>query len=79
MSYNSLIATKTPQEFLNAISTDTSAYQFVTTTLTDIAAKVVEQKFYEISLSDYVEFQTGTGAFMQEILHNALVIIAVCF
>ena len=76
MSYNSLIATRTPQEFLNAINTDTSAYQFVTTTLTDIAAKVVEQKFYEISLSDYVDFQTGTGAFMQEILHNAVVNVA---
>lgn len=76
MYYNSLRNARTPQEFLNAINTDNSAYQYAITTLTDISSKVVTQKFYEISLSDYVDFSTGTGAFMQEILHNAVVNVA---
>lgn len=74
--YNSLRNARNPQEFLNAINTDTAAYQYAVTTLTDITSKVVEQKFYEISLSDFVDFSTGTGAFMQEILHNAVVNVA---
>lgn len=76
MTYNPLSNLRTPQEFLNAVSTDASAYKFAVTTLTDISSKVVEQKFYEISLSDYVDFSVGTGAFMQEILHNAVVNVA---
>lgn len=76
MIYNPLTNARTPQEFLNAINTDKSAYQYAITTLTDISRKVVEQKFYQISLSDFVDFSTGTGAFMQEILHNAVVNVA---
>jgi len=72
MKYNPICNTRNTQEFLNAINTDASAYKYVVTTLTDISSRVIQQKFYEISLSDFVDFQTGTGAFMQEILHNAV-------
>lgn len=74
--YNVLRNARTPQEFINAINTDASAYKYAVTTLTDISSKVIQQKFYEISLSDFVDFSTGTGAFMQEILHNAVVNVA---
>lgn len=63
----------TPQEFVNSVNTDASAYQQVVTTLTDITNKVIRQKFYQVNIPDFVDVEVGRAAFMQEILHNAIV------
>ena len=59
-------------EFVNAITTDTSAYEYVVTTLTDIQSKVVTQKFYNVNIPSYVDVEAGKGAFNQRILHNVV-------
>jgi len=66
----------TPQEFINSVNTDTSAYQQVVTTLTDITNKVIRQKFYQVNIPDFVDVEVGRASFMQEILHNAIVDVA---
>lgn len=65
--------TCTPQEFVNSVNTDQSAYDQVVTTLTDITNKVIRQKFYQVNIPDFVDVEVGRAAFMQEILHNAIV------
>lgn len=69
-------ASCTPQEFINSVNTDASAYQQVVTTLTDITNKVIRQKFYQVNIPDFVDVEVGRAAFMQEILHNAIVDVA---
>lgn len=59
-------------EFVNAIQTDTSAYDYVLTTLTSIQDKVVTQKFYNVNIPSYVDVEAGRGAFNQKILHNVV-------
>ena len=59
-------------EFVNAIQTDTSAYDYVLTTLTSIQDKVVTQKFYNVNIPSYVNVEAGKGAFNQKILHNVV-------
>lgn len=71
--------TCTPQEFINSVNTDAAAYQQVVTTLTDITNKVIRQKFYQVNISDFVDVEVGRAAFMQEILHNAIVDVSGAF
>lgn len=59
-------------EFVNAITTDKSAYDYVVTTLTSIQDKVVTQKFYNVNIPSYVDVEAGRGAFNQKILHNVV-------
>lgn len=73
------LRTCTPQEFVNSVNTDTAAYDQVVTTLTDITNKVIRQKFYQINISDFVDVEVGRAAFMQEILHNAIVDVSGAF
>ncbi len=67
------------EELINSINTNDAAYQQIITTLTDITTKVIRQKFYKINLPDYVDIEVGRAAFMQEILHNAIVDISGSF
>lgn len=67
------------EELMNSINTNDAAYQQIVTTLTDITTKVIRQKFYKINLPDYVDIEVGRAAFMQEILHNAIVDISGSF
>lgn len=71
--------TCTPQEFVNSVNTDAAAYQQVVTTLTDITNKVIRQKFYQVNIPDFVDVEVGRAAFMQEILHNAIVDVTGAF
>lgn len=73
------ISRMTHQEFMNSINTNDAAYQQIVTTLTDITNKVIRQKFYRVNISDYVDVEVGRAAFMQEILHNAIVDISGSF
>lgn len=73
------LQTCTPQEFVNSVNTDAAAYQQVVTTLTDITNKVIRQKFYQVNISDFVDVEVGRAAFMQEILHNAIVDVSGAF
>jgi len=73
------LQTCTPQEFVNSVNTDAAAYQQVVTTLTDITNKVIRQKFYQVNISDFVDVEVGRAAFMQEILHNAIVDVTGAF
>lgn len=61
-----------PKEFINAINSNAAAYDYVITTLTSIQAKVIEQKFYTLSLADFVDVEEGRAAFNQQILHNVV-------
>jgi hypothetical protein len=52
------------------INPTSTGYQYVIDTLTYIRDKVVDQKFYEISIGDYMPVDVGEGAWMEEIVQN---------
>ena len=53
-----------------AVSDQSLGYQYTTQTTTFIRAQVIEQKFYEIPVADFVPVVVGTGAFMEDIKTN---------
>lgn len=61
------------RRLLNAngdIDTSTSGYQYLIETLSYIRSTVIEQKFYEIPIADYIPMDVGEAAWMEEIVQN---------
>jgi len=53
------------------VDVTTLGYQYTIQTTTQIRAKVLEQKFYELPVAEYVPIEVGTGAWMESIKTNA--------
>jgi hypothetical protein len=47
-----------------------AGFNYIITTLSFIRASIVEQKFYEIPIADYMPVDVGEGAWMDEIVQN---------
>ena len=62
------------QTIMNAtgdtIDMSSVGYQIALDTLTWIKKQIIEQVFYQVSISDYVDIAIGEGAFAQAILQN---------
>jgi hypothetical protein len=52
------------------IDTSGAGYDYVISTLSEIRAEVVEQKFSKIAPADYMPVSVGQGAYMDEIIQN---------
>ena len=52
------------------IDTTGAGYQYIIDTLTYIRSRIVEQKFYEIPIADYMPVDVGEGAWMESIVQN---------
>lgn len=52
------------------ISASTLGYQYTIQTTTLIRARVIEQKFYEVPIADYIPVVVGEGAWMETIQTN---------
>ena len=55
---------------LNALSIDAAGYDYALTTLTQIKADVIKQKFYTVNPSDFMPVVVGEGAWMEELVYN---------
>lgn len=55
------------------ISSSSLAYQYATDRLTYIRQRIVEQSFYEVVPSDYIDVIPGEGAFSAQIITNATI------
>lgn len=55
------------------IATSSFAYQYATDRLTYIRSRIVEQSYYEILPSDFIDVIPGEGAFSQQIITQATV------
>jgi hypothetical protein len=53
-----------------AIDPSSAGYQYVIDTLSFIRSKVIEQKFYEIPIAEYVPVEVGEAAFGSEVVQN---------
>ena len=53
-----------------AVSDQALGYQYATQTTTFIRASVIEQKFYEIPVAEFVPMEVGVGAFLEDIKTN---------
>ena len=53
-----------------AVADSGLGYQYTIQTTTQIRAKVIEQKFYEIAIEKFVPIEVGMGAFMEDIKTN---------
>lgn len=62
---------RTTKTHLNSLNITASGYEYTVTTLTQIKAQVVNQKFYEIAPSDFIPMVVGEGAFMKELVFNS--------
>ena len=58
------------------IDSGTLGYQYTTQTTTFIRERVVEQKFYEVPIADYVPVDVGVGAWMEDIKTNLVYDVA---
>ena len=58
------------------IDSSTLGYQYATQTTTFIRERVVEQKFYEVPIADYVPVDVGVGAWMEDIKTNLVYDVA---
>jgi len=61
------------RRLLNAsgdIDPSASGYQYLIDTLSYIRSTVVEQKFYEIAIADYIPMDVGEAGWMDEIVQN---------
>jgi hypothetical protein len=47
-----------------------TGYKYIIDTLSHIRSNVIEQKFYEISIADYIPMDVGEAAWMEEIVQN---------
>jgi hypothetical protein len=61
------------------VSTASLGYQYTIQTTTQIRAKVLTQKFYELPVADYVPIEVGTGAWMESIKTNAEYLVGGAF
>ena len=52
------------------IDPGSTGYQYIIDTLSFIRSKVIEQKFYEIPIADYVPVDVGEAAWSEEIIQN---------
>ncbi len=52
------------------IDSGSLGYQYATQTTTFIRERVIEQKFYQVPIADYVPVDVGTGAWMEDIKTN---------
>jgi hypothetical protein len=52
------------------IDATSAGYQYTIQTTSQIRGRVIEQKFYEVPIADYVSVVPGTGAWMEEIKTN---------
>ena len=58
------------------IDSSSLGYQYTTQTTTFIRERVVEQKFYQVPIADYVPVDVGTGAWMEDIKTNLVYDVA---
>lgn len=61
------------RRLLNAngdIDTSSAGYQYIIDTLSYIRSNVIEQKFYEIAIADFIPVDVGEGAWMEDIIQN---------
>lgn len=58
------------------IDSNTLGYQYTTQTTTFIRSRVVNQKFYEVPIADYVPVDVGVGAWMEDIKTNLVYDVA---
>lgn len=58
------------------IDSSTLGYQYTTQTTTFIRERVVEQKFYQVPVADYVPVDVGVGAWMEDIKTNLVYDVA---
>lgn len=61
------------RRLLNAngdIDTSSAGFRYIIDTMSYIRSTVVEQKFYEIPIGDYMPVDVGEGAWMEEIIQN---------
>lgn len=47
-----------------------AGFQYIITTMSYIRSKVIEQKFYEIPVADFMPVDVGEGAWMEDIVQN---------
>jgi hypothetical protein len=61
--------TLSEKQFMNAngdVGNNDVGFQVAIQTLTQLSQKIVEQKFYEISISDFMNIDVGSGAWAEE-------------
>lgn len=58
------------------IDSNSLGYQYATQTTTFIRERVVEQKFYQVPIADYVPVDVGVGAWMEDIKTNLVYDVA---
>lgn len=76
---NSGVAWRSGMKLLNSdgnIDSGSLGYQYATQTTTFIRERVVEQKFYQVPIADYVPVDVGVGAWMEDIKTNLVYDIA---
>lgn len=54
------------------IDPSSSGYQYIIDTLTHIKSGVIDQKFYEIAVADYLPVDVGEAAWMEDIVQNVV-------
>jgi len=52
------------------IDPQSAGYQYIIDTLSYIRSNVIEQKFYEIAIADFIPVDVGEGAWMEDIIQN---------
>ena len=70
---NSGLAWRPGMKLLNSdgnIDSSTTGYQYTIQTTTFIRERVVQQKFYQVPIADYVPVDVGVGAWMEDIKTN---------
>lgn len=53
-----------------AIDVNSTGYEYVIKTTSEIRARIIEQKFYKVAAADYLPMDVGEGAWKSEIVQN---------